>query len=679
MTRDETLHPEAERPTAPARQRIAKLMARVGLCSRRDAEAWIVEGRVSVNGAILTSPATDVGPQDIVVVDGVPLPAAEKTRLFMFHKPRGLVTSDHDPEGRATVADHLHEHWPDGPRVVTIGRLDINTEGLLLLTNDGGLARLLELPKTGWVRRYRVRAKGETDQGVLDRLRDGITIDGVDYAGIEATHDRSQGANVWLTMGLREGKNREIKRVLEHLGLEVNRLIRLSFGPFQLAELAEGAVEEVRTRVLRDQLGPTLAAAAGVDFGDAPQPVERAPAPRRPETCKPAAAPRGPTVRESGARDQRGGERRAMRSPRPPSDAPAPLRERPTAGPRKHVSTLRAAEADTALRGPRRRIERTDTKDRKDRTIKVERLVDARPAPLEPTRTRGAPRGAVRGTPRDAVRPARDGGEARGGSPGARHASPSAARHASPSAARHGSPSAARHASPSAMAKRVRSARSNVEPRGEPRERRDRERESPKVGGAMRERRDASGDARPSRGRTYSPDRTRSAPGAAERPSRGPRPGSRDRTDQSERPRFDRGGGGRDGRRETAPDGRASEGRSKPRRPQGTDRASIAPAKERPARGARPAARGATTDDRRADRPAGKGPRTPAPKRSATSPSRAERKARPPAGEGRRGPERTSTPGRAPRPGGDKRPPRGPTRGPTGGPPRGKPAPRPKR
>ena len=205
----------------PERQRIAKLMARVGLCSRRDAEAWIVDGRVTLNGDVLTSPAMDVGPNDTILVDGIPLPAAEKTRLFLFHKPRGLVTSDHDPEGRETVADFLADNWPDGPRVVTIGRLDINTEGLLLLTNDGGLARVLELPATGWVRRYRVRAKGETDQGVLDRLRDGIVVDGVDYAGIEAKLDRIQGANCWLTMGLREGKNREIKRVLEHLGLEV--------------------------------------------------------------------------------------------------------------------------------------------------------------------------------------------------------------------------------------------------------------------------------------------------------------------------------------------------------------------------------------------------------------------------------------------------------------------------
>ena len=390
MTHNETPPRNA---SAPVRQRIAKLMARVGLCSRRDAEVWIVDGRVSVNGAVLTSPAMDVGPDDRILVDGVPLPAAEKTRLFMFHKPRGLVTSDHDPENRATVADYLREHWPDGPRVVTVGRLDINTEGLLLLTNDGGLARTLELPKTGWARRYRVRAKGETNQVVLDGLRDGVSIDGVDYAGIEATLDRVQGANVWLTMSLREGKNREVKRVLEHVGLEVNRLIRLSFGPFQLGELPEGAVEEVRTRVLRDQLGPTLAEESGVDFGEqAPrvqvsnrgghQPQSREEQPRQ--------TPRKP---REGRRDARSGEHGGDRPLRRLREETPPLRrERPAAGARKHVSALRAAEADASRSGPRRRIERSDVTDRRDRTVAVERLVGRRPAPLEPTRPRSGKR-----------------------------------------------------------------------------------------------------------------------------------------------------------------------------------------------------------------------------------------------------------------------------------------------
>jgi 23S rRNA pseudouridine2605 synthase len=244
-------------------ERIAKVIARAGLCSRRDAEAWIEAGRVSVNGEVLTSPALDVTKSDKIVVDGAPLPTRERTRLFLYHKPRGLVTTARDPEGRETVFSALP---PGLPRVVTIGRLDINTEGLLLLTNDGGLSRVIELPETGWLRRYRVRAYGEVTQPQLDALREGVTIDGMHYGPIEADLDREQGDNVWLVIGLREGKNREVKRILEHLGLQVNRLIRVSFGPFQLGDLPEGAVEEVRTRVLADQLGHDLAEAAQVDF-----------------------------------------------------------------------------------------------------------------------------------------------------------------------------------------------------------------------------------------------------------------------------------------------------------------------------------------------------------------------------------------------------------------------------
>ncbi len=226
---------ENDKPAeTPEGERIAKVMARAGLCSRRDAERWIADGRVSVNGKVLESPAFNVTDQDRVTVDGRPIAQRERTRLFLFHKPRGTVTTDRDPEGRDTIFDVL----PEGlPRLVTIGRLDINTEGLLLLTNDGGLARTLELPATGWLRRYRVRAHGAIDQAQLDALADGVVIEGVEYRGIEAKIDRTQGANVWLTMGLREGKNREIKRVLEHLGLAVNRLIRVSYGPFQLGEL----------------------------------------------------------------------------------------------------------------------------------------------------------------------------------------------------------------------------------------------------------------------------------------------------------------------------------------------------------------------------------------------------------------------------------------------------------
>jgi len=252
-------------PTPPKKsgERIAKLMARAGLCSRREAEEWIRQGRVAVNGRVIDSPALDVNERDIVAVDGAPLPERERTRMFLYHKPRGLVTTHSDPEGRATIFDNLPG---DLPRLISIGRLDYNTEGLLLLTNDGGLKRTLELPDTGWLRRYRVRAHGAITQARLDGLRDGIEVDGVKYGPIEAKLDTEQGANVWITFAIREGKNREVRNVLSALGLEVNRLIRVSYGPFQLGELAEGAVEEVRGRYLRDQLGERIAKQSGADF-----------------------------------------------------------------------------------------------------------------------------------------------------------------------------------------------------------------------------------------------------------------------------------------------------------------------------------------------------------------------------------------------------------------------------
>src|SRR5882724_6742591 len=253
-------------------ERIAKAVARAGLASRRDAEEWIVQGRVTVNGRVINSPALDITENDVVAVDGKPLPPRERTRLFLYHKPRGLMTTHADPEGRPTVFDHL----PEGlPRLISIGRLDFNTEGLLLLTNDGGLARALELPDTGWLRRYRVRAHGEVTQAQLDQLKDGIEVDGVKYGAIDATLERDQGANVWLVFAIREGKNREVRNVLAHLGLEVNRLIRVSYGPFQLGEIAEGAVEEVKTRVLREQPGAEFERPeqrdADEDVSDAPR------------------------------------------------------------------------------------------------------------------------------------------------------------------------------------------------------------------------------------------------------------------------------------------------------------------------------------------------------------------------------------------------------------------------
>jgi 23S rRNA pseudouridine2605 synthase len=267
-----------------AGERIAKVLARAGLASRRDAEEMVTQGRVSVNGRIINSPALDVTASDVVAVDGKELPPRERTRLFLYHKPKGLMTTHADPEGRPTVFDNL----PEGlPRLISIGRLDFNTEGLLLLTNDGGLARVLELPDTGWLRRYRVRAHGEITQAQLDELKNGIEVDGVKYGSIDATLERDQGANVWLVFAIREGKNREVRNVMSHLGLEVNRLIRISYGPFQLGEIEEGKVEEVRTRVLREQLGEKVIAQAGCDFerpgpGDARDVDDEAPRGKKP-------------------------------------------------------------------------------------------------------------------------------------------------------------------------------------------------------------------------------------------------------------------------------------------------------------------------------------------------------------------------------------------------------------
>ncbi|MBF0562789.1 MAG: rRNA pseudouridine synthase [Alphaproteobacteria bacterium] len=228
---------EGETPAAAgavAGERIAKVMAHAGLCSRRDAERWIADGRVKINGTLIESPAVNVGADDIVTVDGTPLPARERTRLWRYHKPKGLVTTHKDPEGRPTVFAAIPA---DLPRVVSIGRLDLGSEGLLLLTNDGGLARRMELPSSGWQRRYRVRVHGEVDPARLVAL------------------ERVQGSNAWLMVGLQEGKNREIRRVMEHLGWSVTRLIRIAYGPFQLGHLPVGEVEEVPGKVLREQLG----------------------------------------------------------------------------------------------------------------------------------------------------------------------------------------------------------------------------------------------------------------------------------------------------------------------------------------------------------------------------------------------------------------------------------------
>jgi len=400
-------------------ERIAKAMARAGIASRRDAEAMIEAGRVTVNGERLTSPALNVTDADAILIDGEPLPARERTRLWIFHKPRGVVTTARDPEGRPTVFQALPD---DLPRVVAIGRLDINTEGLLLLTNDGGLAKVVAHPDTGWLRRYRVRAFGDITQPELDKLRKGVTIDGMEYGPIEASLDRATGDNVWLTLGLREGKNREVKRILEHLGLSVNRLIRLSFGPFQLGDLEVGLVEEIRTKVLKEQLGDNLAAQAGVDFES---PVREPIAPfgkqKKPATSDQGSRPKdGPRPARSASAARGASTGFGDRPGREPSRPATPARV-PTggvgAGARRSV--WRADEGDEGAahgaRAPRRgadpRTAREAAAERGrervgairtgDRRVLVERLQPApEPAPVEPHRR-------VRFRSQDDARPSR--------------------------------------------------------------------------------------------------------------------------------------------------------------------------------------------------------------------------------------------------------------------------------
>ena len=233
-------------------ERIAKRIARAGVCSRRDAEARIREGRVVVNGEIIDSPALNVFPSDVVTIDNKQIPKREPTRLWRYYKPRGLVVSARDEKNRKTIFDILPRNLP---RMVTVGRLDLESEGLLLLTNDGDLARHLELPSTGWSRKYRLRVQGNVNEEQLASLAKGITIDGITYGQVIAKLDRQMTSNAWLTMAIREGKNREIRRIMEHLGHKVSRLIRVSYGPFQLGNLGDGKVEEIRPRIVADQLG----------------------------------------------------------------------------------------------------------------------------------------------------------------------------------------------------------------------------------------------------------------------------------------------------------------------------------------------------------------------------------------------------------------------------------------
>lgn len=242
-------------------ERIAKVIARAGVCSRREAERLILEGYVTVNGKTISSPALNVTASDDIAIHGEALPKPAGVRLWRYHKPKGLVTTHKDPQGRPTVFDALPD---DLPRLISVGRLDLATEGLLLLTSDGGLARYLELPSTGWLRRYRARAHGRITQQQLDKLAEGITIDGIKYAPAEAKLDKEQGTNSWITISLREGKNREVKKLLSSLGLSVNRLIRLSYGPFMLGDLKPGVIEEAKSHVLISQLGQKKAKELGI-------------------------------------------------------------------------------------------------------------------------------------------------------------------------------------------------------------------------------------------------------------------------------------------------------------------------------------------------------------------------------------------------------------------------------
>jgi len=375
-------------------ERIAKVIARAGLASRREAEEWIAAGRVAINGAVIHSPALNVSGRDRISIDGEPLPARERTRVFLYHKPRNLLTSHGDPRGRATIFQNL----PKGlPRLISVGRLDFNTEGLLLLTNDGELARVLELPATGWLRRYRVRAHGSIMQPKLDELRAGVIIDGIHYGAIEATLDRVQGSNLWLTFAIREGKNREVRNVLGHLGLTVTRLIRVSFGPFQLGELREGEVEEVRTRVLREQLGERVAALSGADFSGPiiarPQP-ETQETPRRDQQRRPA-GPRAP-------RDQA--------PPNKQKDRKAADRKSPSHSWRAHGPEEPTKKLHRKFRGGRRDEERREERsaeepqtgvlaDRKGRRVLVERYGQSAPTQQSKPEGRKASRRGRRRSP----------------------------------------------------------------------------------------------------------------------------------------------------------------------------------------------------------------------------------------------------------------------------------------
>ncbi len=338
--------------------RIAKVMARAGVASRRDAERMIVEGRVAVNGKPVTSPALDVLPSDRVTLDGKPIDAPQATRVWLYYKPLGLVSSNKDEKGRQTVFDTLPD---DMPRVMSIGRLDLNSEGLLLLTNDGALKRRLELPSTGWLRKYRVRINGRPNDATFDPLRRGMTIDGEDFLPMEIILDRQQGANAWLTVGLREGKNREIRRAMTEVGMIVNRLIRVSYGPFRLNLMKPGDVVEVKQRVLREQLGANVIETTSDDAH-----ASRARAPRA-DGAGSDRKPRPPRTGGTGF-DRKPGTPRALnegfdRKPRAPRAEGAGFDRKP--GPPR-------AEGSDFERKPRPPRAESSTYDRKPRAPRAE-------------------------------------------------------------------------------------------------------------------------------------------------------------------------------------------------------------------------------------------------------------------------------------------------------------------